>query len=175
MDDFTVTHNSGKSTELIRLCQRERIAKREVQVFKPSTDTRTGAATTSTHLGQEFPVTIIPTDCPQMILEMAKGAHLVAIEEAQFFSDGIIEVVDDLAHRGHKVLVIGLDLDFRGRPFGPMPELMAIADEVQKLTAICTVCGEDATRTQRLGQSDDLVEIGGQADYAARCRAHHTF
>lgn len=166
---------SGKSSELIRICHREQIAKRPVQVFKPSADTRTGSATTSTHLNQEFPATIIPSDDPWAICEQAEEFGLIGIEEVQFFSQEIVEVVMDLAERGHKVVVVGLDLDYRGRPFGPMPSLLALADEVVKLTAICVICGDEATRTQRLSQSDKLVEIGNGESYAARCRVHHTF
>jgi thymidine kinase len=165
---------SGKSSELIRICRREEIAKRKVKVFKPSTDTRTGEEITSTHTRLEYPATSIPSYCPEMILNQTEGVSLVGIEEAQFFHPQIVPVVDELAKRGIKVVVVGLDLDFKGQPFGPMPQLLALADTVTKLTAICTVCGEEATRTQRIFQSDNLVEIGTSDKYEARCRNHHT-
>ncbi len=169
----------GKTEELIRLLRRALIARQKVQVFKPAIDLRydTGVKVTS-HAGMAFDAT--PIQKSNEILEMLnKDTTVVGIDEAQFMDEDIISVVQTLAERGIRVIVAGLDTNFRGEPFGSMPILLAIAERVQKLHAICMVCGEPATRTQRLvngkpARYDEPVVVVGAAEmYEARCRQHH--
>jgi thymidine kinase len=169
---------SGKTDELIRRLRRARIARQAVQVFKPSLDTRYGIGKLTSHAGSEFEAT--PVESAQSILDrLVSDTTVVAIDEAQFFDPSVIQVTQKLARRGLRVIVAGLDTDFRGEPFGPMPQLMAEAERVDKLQAICMVCGEPASRTQRLidgrpARYDDPVVVVGASDlYEARCRAHH--
>jgi thymidine kinase len=169
----------GKTDEMLRLLRRFSIAGRRVLLVKPRLDTRTDADRVFSRSGAQHEAVTVD-DSSQ--IEAASGeADIVAIEEGQFFDEGLPDVVERLASAGKQVIVTGLDRDFRGIPFGAMPRLMALADQVTKLTAICVVCGEPATRTQRLigGQpatSDSpLIVIGGLGDetYEARCRLHH--
>ncbi len=169
---------SGKTDELIRRLRRARIARQEVQVFKPSLDTRYASGKVTSHAGSEFEAT--PVERSAMIPALLRPAVTVAaIDEAQFFDEGIVAVVEGLAGRGVRVLVAGLDLDFRAEPFGPMPRLMAQAEQVDKLHAICMVCGEPASRTQRMingrpaHYNDPVVVVGASELYEARCRSHH--
>ena len=169
---------SGKTDELIRRLRRATIAKQKVQVFKPAIDVRYAVEKVKSHAGSEFDA--IPVARAADIRErLERDTTVVAIDEAQFFDDEIIQITEELAGRGIRVLVAGLDTDFRGEPFGPMPVLMAKAEHVEKLQAICMVCGEPASRTQRLvngkpARYDDSVVIVGAAEmYEARCRAHH--
>ncbi len=169
---------SGKSEELIRRLRRAQIARQKIQVFKPSIDTRYSKIDVVSHNGKK--IEGIPVKSSDEILEkLEQDVDVVGIDEAQFFDDKVVKVANLLADRGIRVIVAGLDMDFRGEPFGPMPFLMAIADDVQKLHAICTVCGEDATRTQRLingkpaDYDDPVIMIGAREKYEARCRKHH--
>jgi thymidine kinase len=169
---------SGKTDELIRRLRRARIARQEVQVFKPSLDVRFAAGKVTSHAGTEFEAT--PVDRSAMIIALVRPkTTVIAIDEAQFFDEEIIDVVETLAQDGARVIVAGLDLDFRGEPFGPMPRLMAKAEQVDKLHAICMVCGEAASRTQRLingrpaHYDDPIVVVGASELYEARCRRHH--
>lgn len=169
---------SGKTDELIRRLRRATIARQKVQVFKPSLDTRRGQAKVTSHAGGEFAAT--PVDGAAEILELVKSdTTVVAVDEAQFFDEDIPSIVQQLADRGMRVIVAGLDTDFRGEPFGPMPHLMAQAEKVDKLNAICMVCGEPASRTQRLidGRpahfNDPVVVVGASELYEPRCREHH--
>ena len=169
---------SGKTDELIRRLRRAKIARQKLQVFKPSIDKRYGQEGLASHAGAEFEAT--PIKHSSAILErLEKDTTVVAVDEAQFFDDEIVGVVQELANRGVRVIVAGLDTDFRGEPFGPMPTLMTQAEHVDKLHAICMVCGGDACRTQRLidGQpahfDDPVVVVGASELYEARCRAHH--
>ncbi len=169
---------SGKSEELIRRVRRAKIARQKVQVFKSSLDTRYDEAKVVSHSGAK--VEAISVDHPEEIIaKIDNDTQVVAIDEAQFFSEKIVDVIEFLADRGIRVIVAGLDLDFRGEPFGPMPALLARAEKVDKLTAICMVCGEEATRTQRIidgkpaSYYDPIVMIGAQEKYEARCRRHH--
>lgn len=169
---------SGKTEELIRRLRRAKIARQKIQVFKPSLDTRFGQEKLASHSGAEFEAT--PIDRSTDILELLEpDATVVAVDEAQFFDDEITTVVQGLADRGIRVLVAGLDTDFRGEPFGPIPTIMVQAEHVDKLHAICMVCGGEASRTQRLidGQpahyDDPIVVVGASEMYEARCRAHH--
>ena len=169
---------SGKTDELIRRLRRATIARQKVQVFKPAIDVRYAVEKVTSHAGTDFAA--IPIErTAEIRTRLEADTTVVAIDEAQFFDPGIVGIVEELAGIGIRVLVAGLDTDFRGEPFGPMPVLMAKAERVDKLQAICMVCGEPASRTQRLvnGQParfDDPVVIVGAAEmYEARCRAHH--
>jgi thymidine kinase len=169
---------SGKTDELIRRLRRATIARQHVQVFKPAVDVRYAVEKVTSHAGTDFAA--IPVEkAADIRLRLDKKTTVVAIDEAQFFENEIIQVVEDLAANKMRVIVAGLDTDFRGEPFGFMPVLMARAEHVDKLQAICMVCGEPATRTQRLvngkpARFDDPVVIVGAAEmYEARCRTHH--
>ncbi len=169
----------GKTEELIRRVRRAIIARQTVKVFKPQLDDRYGIQNITSHTGQS--VAAIPVASSEDILALADGgATVVAIDEAQFFDVGLIEVVRRLVdERSLRVILAGLDTDFRGEPFGPMPQLLSIAEEVIKLHAICVVCGEEASRTQRLvdgkpaAYDDPTILVGAQESYEARCRQHH--
>ena len=169
----------GKTDEMLRLLRRFSIAGRQVILLKPRLDTRTDDVTVISRSGANHPAVSVGDS--REIEALVGDADIVAIEEGQFFDEGLPEVVERLADSGKQVLVTGLDRDFRGIPFGPMPRLMALADQVTKLTAICVLCGEPATRTQRLidgrpaTADSPLIVIGGLGDekYEARCRLHH--
>ncbi len=169
---------SGKTDELIRRLRRARIARQKVLVFKPGIDKRYAEDKVTSHAGSEFEA--IAVESAAAIPERVGGdTAVVAIDEAQFFDDRIATVAQQLADRGLRVIVAGLDMDFRGEPFGPMPRLMAQAERVDKLHAICMVCGGLASRTQRLidgkpaRYSDPVVVVGASELYEARCRQHH--
>ncbi|NIM92323.1 MAG: thymidine kinase [Anaerolineales bacterium] len=169
---------SGKTDELIRRLRRASIAKQKIQVFKPSLDTRYSETKLTSHAGSEFEAT--PVKSSKHITELVESdTTVVAVDEAQFFDVSIAEVSQSLADRGIRVLVAGLDTDFRGEPFGPMPVLMAQAERVDKVHAICMVCGDAASRTQRLidgkpaHYDDPIVVVGASELYEARCRLHH--
>jgi len=169
---------SGKTDELIRRLRRATIARQHVQVFKPAIDMRYAVEKVTSHAGTDF-AAIPVAKAAEIRKRLDKEATVVAIDEAQFFDDEVIQVVEELAAKKIRVLVAGLDMDFRGEPFGPMPELMSRAEHVDKLQAICIICGEPASRTQRLvngkpARYDDPVVIVGAAElYEARCRKHH--
>jgi thymidine kinase len=169
---------SGKTDELIRRLRRATIARQHVQVFKPAIDVRYAVEKVSSHAGTDYAA--IPIERAEDIRQrLDKQATVVAIDEAQFFDNGIIQVVEELAAKRIRVIVAGLDTDFRGEPFGPMPVLMARAEHVDKIQAICMVCGEPASRTQRLVNgnparyNDPVVIVGAAEMYEARCRTHH--
>ncbi len=169
---------SGKTEELIRRLKRAEIARQHVQVFSHSLDTRYGESRVASHNGIDWRA--IPVQKAEQILErLDQDATVVAIDEAQFFDWEIAEVANLLADRGVRVIVAGLDVDFRGEPFGPMPLLMAQAEQVDKLSAICVVCGEPASRTQRLingapaKYDDPVILVGASEVYEARCRHCH--
>ncbi|WEG13097.1 thymidine kinase [Pullulanibacillus sp. KACC 23026] len=169
---------SGKSEELIRRVKRARYGKKKVQVFKPVIDNRYSEEAVVSHDGES--VMAIPVQHVEDLLDLVnEDTDVVAIDEAQFFDQTIVHVVRQIADRGYRVICAGLDLDFRGEPFHPMPELMAESDYVTKLNAICTECGETASRTQRLvnGQPasyhDPIIMVGASESYEARCRACH--
>jgi thymidine kinase len=169
---------SGKTDELIRRLRRATIAKQKVQVFKPVLDDRYSVKKVSSHAGAEFEATPIEKSS-QILDKVADDVTVVAVDETQFFDDEICAVVQSLAEQGVRVLVAGLDTDFRAEPFGPMPTLMAQAERVDKLHAICMICGEAASRTQRLIDDqpahvdDPIVVVGASELYEARCRQHH--
>lgn len=169
---------SGKTDELIRRLVRATIARQKVQVFKPVMDNRFTLEKVTSHAGSDYDAE--PIRCAAEALErLDADTTVVAFDEAQFFDQGITEIVQKLASRGVRVIVAGLDMDFRAEPFGPIPTLMALAERVDKLQAICMVCGEPATRSQRLvngrpARYDDPVVIVGASElYEARCRRHH--
>jgi thymidine kinase len=169
---------SGKTDELIRRLRRAKIAKQGVLVVKPRMDTRYGVDKVASHAGSEFEATPIrsPDEIEQLLND---DITVLAIDEAQFLDDTICEVVQKMADKGRRVIVAGLDTDFRAEPFGPMPELMALAERVDKLHAICMVCGGPASRTQRLidgkpaRYDEPIVVVGASELYEARCREHH--
>ncbi len=169
---------SGKSEELIRRVRRAQIAKQNVMVFTNAIDNRYGTATIASHSGANLDARPIKS-ATEIWNYWDETVNVVAIDEAQFFDWEISEVVAQLAQRGVRVIVAGLDTDFRGEPFGPMPILMAQAEQVDKLNAICMVCGGTASRTQRLvngepaAYDDPLVVVGANEMYEARCRHHH--
>jgi len=159
---------SGKTEELIRRLKRAQIAKQKVTIFKPRIDNRYDETKIVSHSQSEIQSIVI--DRPEEILEHAIFAQVIGIDEAQFFSEEIIEIVDKLADSGKRVVIAGLDKDYRGIPFGPMPVLLAKAEYVSKMLAICVRCGAPANYTQRLVASRDQVVIGAMDSYEARCR-----
>ena len=169
---------SGKSEELIRRVKRAVIARRTVQVFKPSIDERYGAELVRSHDGDSFVARPVRSSAEIPAL-VSTDTSVVGVDEVQFFDPGIVQVVRDLVASGRRVICAGLDLDFRGEPFGPVPTLLALAERVDKLEAICVVCGESATRTQRIvngvpaDYDDPIIVIGAQEAYEARCRGCH--
>ncbi|MBC7264873.1 MAG: thymidine kinase [Chloroflexi bacterium] len=169
---------SGKTEELIRRVKRAQIAKQKVQVFKPSIDDRYSQADVTSHSGVQVVATPV-SDASSILGLVDPDTEVVAIDEAQFFDWGIAEVCNTLADRGIRVIVAGLDMDFRGEPFGPVPVLMAQAELVDKLQAICVVCGAPASRTQRLingkpaSYHDPVIMVGASEVYEARCRVCH--
>ncbi|HZI23216.1 MAG TPA: thymidine kinase [Gemmatimonadales bacterium] len=170
---------SGKSEELVRRVRRAVIARKQVQVFKSHLDARyAGLYTVSTHDGGL--VDAEPVDSAEAVIRALRPqTEVVAVDEVQFLDDGIVSVANDLADRGVRVVLAGIDMDFRGLPFGPMPTLLAIAEIVDKLQAICVVCGGPANRNQRLvnGQpalwDSPTIMVGGRESYEARCRHCH--
>ena len=170
---------SGKTDELIRRLRRARIARQKVQVFKPVIDNRYAAEKVTSHAGGEFEATPLAR-AADILPAVEADTTVVAIDEAQFFEPGVVELCRALARRGLRVIAAGLDQDFRGEPFGPMPQLLAVAEHVDKLHAICAVCGGEASRTQRLingqpaGYDDPIVAVGASELYEARCAEHHS-
>ncbi len=169
---------SGKTDELIRRLRRATIARQKVQVFKPLIDNRYQVDKVTSHAGSAYDAQPILTS-DDLEANLDPQTSVVGIDEAQFFDEGIVDVATSLANRGLRVIVAGLDSDFRGEPFGCMPVFMAIAEHVDKLQAICMVCGEPASRTQRLVNGkpahyhDPVVIVGASEMYEARCRQHH--
>ena len=169
---------SGKTEELIRRVRRAKIARQKVQVFKPAIDTRYNDRDVTSHDGMQIEaVPVADTAGLRAVIE--PDTTVVALDEVQFYSGDIVALCEGLADRGVRVIVAGLDTDFRGEPFGPMPELMARAERVDKLQAICVVCGNPASRTQRLinglpaAFDDPVILVGASEVYEARCRRCH--
>lgn len=169
---------SGKTEELIRRVKRATIARQKVQVFKPALDTRYNAEKVSSHNGMHFDARVV-SRASDILALVEDDTDVVAVDEAQFFDWAIADVCAELADRGKRVIVAGLDMDFRGEPFGPMPLLMAQAEVVDKLQAICVRCGGSASRTQRLingrpaNYDDPVIMVGAAEVYEARCRRCH--
>ena len=170
---------SGKSEELMRRVRRSLIAKKQVQVFKSHLDNRyVGVMAVGSHDGRT--IEAIPVDTSEQIsLRLSPLAQVIAVDEVQFLDDGIVAIANSLAARGRRVILAGTDTDFRGEPFGPMPQLMCVAEVVDKLHAICVLCGGPATRNQRLingkpaRYDSPQVMVGGAENYEARCRTCH--
>ena len=169
---------SGKTEELIRRVKRAQIARQKVQVFKPSIDTRYHVDRVTSHSGANLSAVVVGS-AEELLARVEPDTAVVAIDEVQFFDPAIARVCSELADRSRRVIVAGLDTDFRGEPFGPMPLLMAQAELVDKLQAICVRCGAPASRTQRLidGQpasyTDPVIMVGAAEVYEARCRRCH--
>jgi thymidine kinase len=169
---------SGKTEELIRRVRRAKIARQKVQVFKPAIDTRYADREVTSHNGLQ--VEAVPVENTAQVRGLIEpDTTVVALDEVQFFDEGVVSLCEELADRGVRVIVAGLDMDFRGVPFGPVPALVARAENVQKLQAICVVCGGPASRTQRIinGQpaayDDPVILVGAEEAYEARCRGCH--
>lgn len=169
---------SGKTEEMIRRLRRAVIARQQVQAFKPAIDSRYHVEKVTSHDGLHFQAQPV-SQSKDILIAVDVETDVVAIDEVQFFDSDIVMVCETLADRGKRVICAGLDQDFRGLPFGPMPELLARAEDVSKLHAICVVCGEDASRTQRLIEGspaafdDPVVLVGAAEVYEARCRKCH--
>ncbi|WP_127718305.1 thymidine kinase [Halobacteriovorax sp. HLS] len=163
---------SGKTEELIRRVRRAQIAKIKIQIFKPAIDDRYHESDVVSHSSQS--VKAQPVSCAIDILKnLYDSTRIVAIDEVQFFDETIIKVVNKLSRRGIRVILAGLDQDYKGEPFGPMPHLMAVADEVTKVKAVCTSCGAPASKTHRKSASNSDQVLVGEADlYEARCTTH---
>jgi thymidine kinase len=160
---------SGKSEELIRRVRRAQIARQKVQLFKPRLDARFSRDEIVSHSEMKMPSQVV--ERARDILGLVEpDTEVVGIDEGQFFDPSLVEVADALASRGMRVIVAGLDQDYRGRPFEPMPQLMAVAEYVDKTLAVCMRCGAPANRSQRLVAAEDRVVVGGAGQYEARCR-----
>jgi thymidine kinase len=162
---------SGKTEELIRRLRRAQIARQNVKIFKPKIDTRFSDNSIVSHSEQSLPSVLI--DDINDILKLGLDAQVIGIDEAQFFSNNIINVCNELANNGKRVIVAGLDQDFKGIPFEPMPQLLAIAEYITKTLAICVICGNPADKTQRKTNSGERVIVGASDVYEARCRKCH--
>lgn len=163
---------AGKTEELIRRIKVLQYAKKSVQIFKPNMDNRYSEIEIVSHTGQKMN-SIAVSNARELKAMVDITSDAIAIDEVQFFDDEIVTVCNDLADMGKRVMVAGLDLDFRAIPFGVMPKLLASAEFVTKLTAVCTICGAPATRSQRLKSSDEVVLLGAKETYEARCRHCH--
>lgn len=169
---------SGKSEELIRRVRRAQFAKQKMAVFKPKIDNRYSEEAVVSHNGTTVMARPLEKS-EEMWSYISDDYDVIAIDEAQFFGDDIIDTVQELANHGFRVILAGLDQDFKGMPFGPMPKLMAIAEQVTKLQAVCSICGSPASRTQRLinGQpakfDEPVILVGASEAYEPRCRHHH--
>jgi len=165
---------SGKSEELIRRLKRARIARQRVACYKPDIDLRYHRTSIASHSSQTHEACTVTNveHLKAALLPQLDEIDVIGIDEAQFFDATIIPLTVELVHLGKRILLAGLDTTFNAEPFGPIPALMAIADEVTKLSAVCMVCGAPAIHTQRLGQSQELVLVGAAGLYEARCRTH---
>lgn len=162
---------SGKTEELIRQVRRAQIAGQKVQIFKPAIDARYSLTDVASHDQNKISALAI-NGAQEMLQHLDRTATVIAIDEGQFFGDDIVEITAAMAKAGRRVIVAGLDTDWRGRPFGPMPHLMAVAEVVRKQHAICKVCGGLASRTQRLVATQADILVGSTESYEARCREH---
>jgi thymidine kinase len=160
---------SGKSEELIRRLNRARIARQKVQVFKPAIDARYSVEEIASHSGQKHLSRPVTTS-EELMRQIEPETQVVGIDEGQFFDSGLVAVVNELADLGKRVIVAGLDQDYTGKPFEPMPQLLSIAEFITKTHAICVKCGSTANYSQRTVESDERVEVGASDKYEARCR-----
>ncbi len=159
---------SGKTEELIRRMRRAQIARQRVAIFKPGIDDRYSSDHIVSH--SESKLQSVSVGGSADVLRLAGEAQVVGIDEGQFFDMGLVEVAEELANRGKRVIIAGLDQDFRGKPFEPIPQLLAIAEYITKTLAICVVCGNPADRTQRTTSASERVLVGAKDSYEARCR-----
>lgn len=162
---------SGKTEELIRRIRRAQYARQKVQVFKPKIDNRYHVTRVTSHDQTSIEAHIIES-ISELWDKLTDRTQIVAIDEGQFFSAELVQVAQDLANRGLRVIVAGLDTDWQGQPFEPMPRLMAVAENVTKQHAVCMVCGTTASRTQKIAGGDSKIEVGAAEAYEARCRDH---
>ena len=162
---------SGKTEELIRRIRRAEIARQRVKVFKPKIDNRYSEFSIVSHSEQSYPSEVIEN--AEEMLEKSFDAEVIGVDEAQFFENNLVQVCQSLADAGRRVIVAGLDQDYRALPFEPMPQLLAVAEYITKTMAICVICGAPANRTQRVSKESDRVLVGGENHYEARCRLHH--
>ncbi|MCB0408053.1 MAG: thymidine kinase [Bdellovibrionales bacterium] len=162
---------SGKTEELIKQLKRAQYGRQKLQVFKPQIDDRYSEDHVASHNQSLFPSTVVKSSF-EILSSVEKNTQVIGIDEGQFFDDDLVEVATVLANSGKRVIIAGLDTDWKGRPFGNIPALMAIAEVVRKQYAICMVCGEPATRTQRLVAADGDILVGSTEAYEARCRNH---
>ena len=178
IETLTGSMFSGKSEELIRRLRRGIYAKQKVIVFKPAIDDRYHKEKVVSHDGNEIEAINISTS-REILNQDLDNVDVIGIDEVQFFDGEIVNIVEQLAKNGHRVVVAGLDMDFRGEPFEPMPKLLAVSEQVTKLQAVCAVCGSPSSRTQRLinGEpakiDDPIILVGANESYEPRCRAHH--
>lgn len=178
IETITGSMFSGKSEELIRRLRRGIYAKQKVVVFKPAIDDRYHKEKVVSHDGNEIEAINISTS-REVLNQDLDNVDVIGIDEVQFFDGEIVNIVEQLAKNGHRVVVAGLDMDFRGEPFEPMPKLLAVSEQVTKLQAVCAVCGSPSSRTQRLinGEpakiDDPIILVGANESYEPRCRAHH--
>ncbi|MGG3395864.1 thymidine kinase [Bacillus velezensis] len=169
---------SGKSEELIRRVKRATYAKQEVKVFKPAIDNRYSEEAVVSHNGTSMTSHVISSSA-EIWDHISESTDVIAVDEVQFFGESIIGDLSSLADKGYRVIAAGLDMDFRGEPFGVVPNLMAVAESVMKLQAVCSVCGSPASRTQRLidgkpaSYDNPVILVGASESYEARCRHHH--
>lgn len=159
---------SGKTEELIRRMKRAQFAKLNIKIFKPCIDVRYSEDEVVSHDSHSIPST--PIDSAAKMLDISDSVDVIGIDEAQFFDESIVDVVQALANKGIRVIIAGLDTDFMGKPFGPMPALMAVAEDIQKVHAICVKCGSPANHSHRLSKSDQLVVLGEKDIYEPLCR-----
>jgi thymidine kinase len=162
---------SGKTEELIRRLRRANIARLNVKIFKPKIDIRYSECEIVSHSEQSLPSILV--DNANEILTLSEDAQVVGIDEAQFFENDLVDICNQLANQGKRVIVAGLDQDYRGIPFDPMPQLLAVAEYISKTLAICVVCGNPADKTQRKIVSTERVLVGASDSYEARCRKCH--
>lgn len=163
---------SGKTEELMRRVKRAQYGRQKVQVFKPKIDNRYSEDHVQSHDANR--ILSIPVSSAREILERVDdNTRVVGIDEIQFFDDSVVDVCNKLAYRGMRVICAGLDMDFRGQPFGPMPKLLAVAESVTKLQAVCVVCGTPASRSQKMTGDSSVVAVGAKEMYEARCRFCH--
>ncbi len=160
---------SGKTEELIRRIRRAEIARQKVAIFKPGIDTRYSADHIVSHSDAKLRSTVVENS--GQILKLAADAQVVGIDEGQFFDMGIVDVAEEMANQGKRVIIAGLDQDYRGKPFEPMPQLLAVAEYITKTLAICVRCGNPADRTQRTTAAHERVLVGAKDSYEARCRS----
>lgn len=178
IETITGSMFSGKSEELIRRLRRRIYAKQKVVVFKPAIDDRYHKEKVVSHNGNEIEAINIST-AQEILNHKLEEVNVIGIDEVQFFEDDIVNIVEKLAENGHRVIVAGLDMDFRGEPFKPMPKLLAVSEHITKLQAVCSVCGSPSSRTQRLingepaKEDDPIILVGANESYEPRCRAHH--